>query len=39
FIVVFGASLMIAKLLYWLFDSAGLIHKRIKSSLRTQIEG
>ncbi|MGC6745950.1 WzyE family oligosaccharide polymerase [Escherichia coli] len=30
---------MIAKLLYWLFESAGLIHKRTKSSLRTQIEG
>ncbi len=28
FIVVFGACLMIAKLLYWLFESAGLIHKR-----------
>ena len=39
FIVVFGACLMIAKLLYWLFESAGLIHKRTKSSLRTQIEG
>ena len=36
FIVVFGASLMIAKLLYWLFESAGLIHKRTKSSLRSQ---
>ncbi|HDH7791548.1 TPA: ECA oligosaccharide polymerase [Shigella flexneri] len=35
FIVVFGACLMIAKLLYWLFESAGLIHKRTKSSLRT----
>lgn len=39
FIVVFGACLMIAKLLYWLFESAGLIHKRTKSSLRTQVEG
>ena len=38
FIVVFGACLMIAKLLYWLFESAGLIHKRTKSSLRTQVE-
>jgi len=27
-IVVFGACLLMAKLLYWLFDSAGLIHKR-----------
>ncbi|MGQ7144881.1 hypothetical protein ACUOA8_36085, partial [Escherichia sp. SS-MK2] len=25
--------------LYWLFESAGLIHKRTKSSLRTQVEG
>ncbi|MCM2774782.1 hypothetical protein ACUOCP_44565, partial [Escherichia sp. R-CC3] len=24
---------------YWLFESAGLIHKRTKSSLRTQVEG
>ncbi|HFJ0057528.1 TPA: hypothetical protein ACGSYA_004053, partial [Shigella flexneri] len=23
----------------WLFESAGLIHKRTKSSLRTQVEG
>ena len=28
FLVVFGACLLMAKLLYWLFDSAGLIHKR-----------
>ena len=27
FLVVFGACLLMAKLLYWLFDSAGLIHK------------
>ncbi|MGQ7144880.1 hypothetical protein ACUOA8_36080, partial [Escherichia sp. SS-MK2] len=26
-------------MLYWLFESAGLIHKRTKSSLRTQVEG
>ncbi|XPE53550.1 WzyE family oligosaccharide polymerase [Shigella flexneri] len=39
FIVVFGACLIIAELLYWLFESAGLIHKRTKSSLRTQVEG
>ncbi|HHN5884558.1 TPA: WzyE family oligosaccharide polymerase, partial [Enterobacter kobei] len=28
FMVVFGISLLLAKLLYWLFDSAGLVHKR-----------
>ena len=28
FMVVFGACLLMAKLLYWLFDSAGLVHKR-----------
>ncbi len=30
FLVVFGASLLVAKLLFWLFDSAGLIHKTYK---------
>nr|WP_318384916.1 ECA oligosaccharide polymerase [uncultured Enterobacter sp.] len=29
FLVIFGACLLMAKLLYWLFDSAGLIHKRV----------
>jgi hypothetical protein len=28
FMVVFGICLLLAKLLYWLFDSAGLVHKR-----------
>lgn len=28
FLVIFGACLLMAKLLYWLFDSAGLINKR-----------
>jgi len=28
FLVIFGFCLLIAKLLYWLFDSAGLIHRR-----------
>ena len=39
FLVIFGVCLLMAKLLFWLFDSAGLIHKRIKSLPRTQIEG
>lgn len=39
FLVIFGVCLLVAKLLFWLFDSAGLIHKRIKSLPRTQIEG
>ncbi|MBB1202996.1 O-antigen assembly polymerase [Enterobacteriaceae bacterium 89] len=28
FLVIFGLCLLVAKLLYWLFDSAGLVHKR-----------
>jgi antigen polymerase len=39
FLVIFGVCLLVAKLLFWLFDSSGLIHKRIKSLPRTQIEG
>ena len=39
FLVIFGVCLLVAKLLFWLFDSAGLIHKRIKSLPQTQIEG
>lgn len=31
FLVIFGASLLVAKLLFWLFDSAGLIHQRTTS--------
>ncbi|SFR18411.1 MULTISPECIES: ECA oligosaccharide polymerase [unclassified Enterobacter] len=34
FLIIFGACLMMAKLLYWLFDSAGLIHKRVISAQR-----
>ncbi|MGL5700996.1 MAG: ECA oligosaccharide polymerase [Kluyvera sp.] len=30
FMVVFGACLLVAKLLYWLFERAGLIHQRLK---------
>ncbi|AGB80229.1 WzyE protein [Enterobacteriaceae bacterium strain FGI 57] len=30
FLVVFGLCLLMAKLLYWLFESAGLIHQRFK---------
>jgi WzyE protein. len=30
FLVVFGLCLLVAKLLYWLFESAGLIHQRFK---------
>jgi antigen polymerase len=32
--VVFGACLLMAKLLYWLFDSAGLVHRREPASGR-----
>ncbi|ECA2723642.1 O-antigen assembly polymerase [Salmonella enterica subsp. enterica serovar Bovismorbificans] len=39
FLVVFGASLLVAKLLFWLFDSAGLIHKRTTSLPQAQVEG
>ncbi|SNY78269.1 ECA oligosaccharide polymerase [Enterobacter sp. CC120223-11] len=31
FLVIFGLCLLVAKLLYWLLDSAGLIHKRARS--------
>ncbi|EIY8247225.1 ECA oligosaccharide polymerase [Salmonella enterica] len=31
FLVIFGATLLVAKLLFWLFDSAGLIHQRTTS--------
>ncbi|HEY3588615.1 MAG TPA: ECA oligosaccharide polymerase [Buttiauxella sp.] len=34
FILVFGACLLFAKLLYWLFDSAGLVHQRFRRSPR-----
>lgn len=30
FMVIFGVCLLFAKLLYWLFDSAGLIHQRLR---------
>ena len=30
FMVIFGVCLLVAKLLYWLFESAGLIHQRLK---------
>lgn len=30
FMVIFGFCLLVAKLLYWLFDSAGLIRQRLK---------
>ena len=30
FMVIFGFCLLVAKLLYWLFESAGLIHQRLK---------
>ncbi|ELH6269653.1 ECA oligosaccharide polymerase [Salmonella enterica] len=39
FLVVFGTSLLVAKLLFWLFDSAGLIHKRTTSLPQAQVEG
>ncbi|MCE0802686.1 ECA oligosaccharide polymerase [Buttiauxella sp. S04-F03] len=32
FMVIFGVCLLFAKLLYWLFDSAGLIHQRLRRS-------
>jgi len=31
FLVIFGLCLLVAKLLYWLLDSAGLINKRVRS--------
>ncbi|HDG1689396.1 TPA: ECA oligosaccharide polymerase [Kluyvera georgiana] len=30
FMVIFGFCLLMAKLLYWLFESAGLIHQRLR---------
>jgi antigen polymerase len=30
FLVIFGACLVVAKLLYWLFERAGLIHQRLR---------
>lgn len=30
FLVVFGLCLLVAKLLYWLFERAGLVHQRFK---------
>ncbi len=30
FMMVFGICLLLAKLLYWLFDGAGLIHQRLR---------
>ncbi|MNL71204.1 putative common antigen polymerase [compost metagenome] len=35
FMVVFGVCLLLAKLLYWLFDVAGLVHKRELRAART----
>ena len=35
FMVVFGVCLLLAKLLYWLFDSAGLVHKHEPQGSRT----
>ena len=35
FMVVFGLCLLLAKLLYWLFDSAGLVHKRERQGSTT----
>ena len=35
FMVVFGLCLLLAKLLYWLFDSAGLIHRRLTRATST----
>lgn len=34
FMVVFGLCLLVAKLLFWLLDSAGLIHARHSTALR-----
>jgi hypothetical protein len=35
FMLIFGACLLMAKLLYWLFDSAGLVRKRHSRASRT----
>lgn len=37
FVVVFGLCLLMAKLLYWLFDCAGLIHQRLRRSPRVAV--
>ncbi|KNC88106.1 ECA oligosaccharide polymerase [Trabulsiella odontotermitis] len=37
FLVVFGLCLLIAKLLYWLLENAGLIHKRIRPLSQPQV--
>lgn len=37
FLIVFGACLLIAKLIYWLFDSAGLIQRRQKPLPQPQL--
>ena len=37
FLVIFGICLLAAKLLYWLLDSAGLIHKRVKPLSQPQV--
>ncbi|AFJ48826.1 ECA oligosaccharide polymerase [Shimwellia blattae] len=34
FMVIFGLCLLVAKLLYWLLDSAGLVHARSSAMLR-----
>lgn len=39
FLVIFGACLLVAKLLFWLFDCAGLVHQRAKPQPQTQVEG
>ena len=36
FMVIFGVCLLVAKLLYWLFESAGLIHQRSKRPLHVR---
>ena len=37
FMLIFGACLVVAKLIYWLFDSAGLIRRRIKLATQPQL--
>ncbi|MEL4016706.1 ECA oligosaccharide polymerase [Dryocola clanedunensis] len=36
FLMVFGICLLLAKLLYWLFESAGLIHQRMRRAPRVE---
>lgn len=38
FLMVFGICLLLAKLLYWLFESAGLIHQRVRRAPRVEAE-